>query len=148
MATAPRPAFCYVDDLIDALVQVDEHCSGTAGPVDFGNPVETTMIELAERVLAIVGDRPGWSTSRCPRTIKNSAVRTFARPGEAGLAPKVALEDGPNAMFAYFRALLPTLDGARPAADRHCFGLLLGRRQAHRRQFGMPPDACCAIGRP
>ena len=80
------------------------------GPVNFGNPVESTMIELAERVLRIVGgpsrlvyeplpqDDP---KQRCPDI-------SLAR-ARLDWSPKVPLEDGLRETVAYFRALLPTL---------------------------------------
>src|SRR5574337_1455461 len=48
-------SFCYVDDLIEAIVRMMESERGFTGPVNIGNPVEHTMLELAEKVLALVG---------------------------------------------------------------------------------------------
>ncbi|MFJ9457457.1 UDP-glucuronic acid decarboxylase family protein [Kitasatospora sp. NPDC101447] len=50
-------SFCYVDDLVDGLVRA---VHGTAtGPVNLGNPVETTILELAELVRRITGTASG-----------------------------------------------------------------------------------------
>ena len=103
-------SFCYVDDLIDALVRFMDTPGDLTGPINFGNPVETTMIELAEHVLRIVGgpsrlvyeplpqDDP---KQRCPDI-------SLAR-ARLDWGPKVPLEDGLKETVAYFRALLPTL---------------------------------------
>ena len=48
-------SFCYVDDLIDGLIRLMEHPSGISDPVNLGNPVEFTMVELAELVLRETG---------------------------------------------------------------------------------------------
>ena len=46
-------SFCYVDDMIRALVLFMESEPSLIGPVNFGNPVESTMLELAELVLGL-----------------------------------------------------------------------------------------------
>lgn len=46
-------SFCYVDDLIDGLIKMMEQ-EDEIGPVNLGNPVENTMLELAEAVLSVV----------------------------------------------------------------------------------------------
>jgi len=43
-------SFCYVDDLIEAIVRTMNSDDGFIGPVNIGNPSEFTMIELAEMV--------------------------------------------------------------------------------------------------
>jgi UDP-glucuronate decarboxylase len=48
-------AFCYVDDLVDGLIRLAEHKGPQPGPVNLGNPVETTIRELVRRVLRLTG---------------------------------------------------------------------------------------------
>ena len=48
-------SFCYVDDLIKGFVRFMNTAPGFTGPVNLGNPGEFTMLELAEKVLQIVG---------------------------------------------------------------------------------------------
>jgi UDP-glucuronate decarboxylase len=50
-------AFCYVDDLIDAVVRLMATGAELAGPVNLGNPAEFTMLELAEKILELTGSR-------------------------------------------------------------------------------------------
>jgi UDP-glucuronate decarboxylase len=50
-------SFCYVDDLIEAVVRLMEAPEEITGPMNLGNPGEFTMIDLAEKVLAITGSR-------------------------------------------------------------------------------------------
>ena len=47
-------SFCYVDDLVEAILRTMEQ-DETVGPVNIGNPVEFTIRELAEQVLEKVG---------------------------------------------------------------------------------------------
>jgi UDP-glucuronate decarboxylase len=49
-------SFCYVDDLIDGFVRLMEHPTET-GPINIGNPVEFTMLELATIVKELVGSK-------------------------------------------------------------------------------------------
>jgi len=48
-------SFCYVDDLVSAFVLLMDSDSDIIGPINLGNPNEFTMLELAEKVLSIVG---------------------------------------------------------------------------------------------
>jgi UDP-glucuronate decarboxylase len=50
-------SFCFVDDLIDALLCVMETADDFTGPVNIGNSVEISMHKLAEEILALTGNR-------------------------------------------------------------------------------------------
>ena len=100
-------SFCYVDDMIDALVRTMDTPADFTGPVNVGNPVEFTMMALAEQVLKLVG-----STSKVvfkplpeddPKQRKPDI--TLARRA-LGWEPKVGIEDGLKETVAYFRDLL------------------------------------------
>jgi UDP-glucuronate decarboxylase len=45
-------SFCYVDNLVDGMMRLMATPSGFSGPVNLGNPVEFTMLELAKKILA------------------------------------------------------------------------------------------------
>jgi len=97
-------SFCYVDDLIEALLRMMETGPDLPGPVNIGNPREFTMLELAERVLALTS-----STSRLvfqPLPEDDPKQRqpdiTLARD-RLGWEPKVSLDDGLKETIAYFR---------------------------------------------
>ena len=47
-------SFCYVDDLIEGFLRLMNQDDVT-GPINIGNPGEFTMLELAEKTLAVVG---------------------------------------------------------------------------------------------
>src|SRR5258706_1057697 len=44
-------SFCYIDDLVDGMLRMMDQ-DGETGPVNIGNPVENTMVELAEMIVA------------------------------------------------------------------------------------------------
>ncbi|MFV2038146.1 MAG: UDP-glucuronic acid decarboxylase family protein, partial [Paracoccaceae bacterium] len=48
-------SFCYVDDLIDGFLALMNSPDAVTGPVNLGNPVEFTMLELAQAVLELTG---------------------------------------------------------------------------------------------
>ena len=50
-------SFCYVDDLIEAMIRVMATPEDFTGPINIGNPTEFTIRELAEQVLSLTGSR-------------------------------------------------------------------------------------------
>jgi UDP-glucuronate decarboxylase len=48
-------SFCYVDDLVEGLIRLMETPDEVTGPVNLGNPVEFTIKQLAEAVIALTG---------------------------------------------------------------------------------------------
>ena len=113
-------SFCYVDDLIDAIVRLMGTEDDFTGPVNIGNPGEFSILELAEKVLSLTGSRSKLirkplpaddPMQRCP--ISRSPRR------ELGWEPKVPLDEGLKRTIAYFRQLIagraPARVPARPA---------------------------------
>ncbi|MGE5491371.1 MAG: UDP-glucuronic acid decarboxylase family protein [Actinomycetota bacterium] len=96
-------SFCYVDDLVEALIRLMNTGDDFCGPVNLGNPREFTMRELAERVIALTGSRSEIVRQPLP---ENDPVRR--RPDIAlaasilGWEPRVGLEDGLRRTIAYF----------------------------------------------
>jgi len=100
-------SFCYVDDLIDAIVRMMDTGDEVIGPINLGNPVEFKMIELAEKVLRLTGSRSKLVFAPLP-----SDDPRQRRP-DIGLAratlawePKVGLDDGLARTIEYFRTVL------------------------------------------
>jgi UDP-glucuronate decarboxylase len=103
-------SFCYVDDLIDGMVEFMDTPADFTGPINVGNPAETTMIELAELVLRIVGGPSRLVYEPLPQDDPRQRCPDISlAKARLGWAPKVPLEDGLKETAAYFRALLPTL---------------------------------------
>lgn len=50
-------SFCYVDDLIDAIMRMMDEASEFTGPVNFGNPTEIAIADLARRIIRLTGSR-------------------------------------------------------------------------------------------
>jgi len=100
-------SFCYVDDLVDALVRMMASERGFTGPVNVGNPGEFTMLALAERVLRLVGGKSKLTYLPAPEDDPMQRQPDIAlAKAKLGWAPKVALEDGLKETIAYFRKTL------------------------------------------
>jgi UDP-glucuronate decarboxylase len=101
-------SFCYVDDLLDALVRLMDTDDGFTGPVNLGNPVETTIRQLAETIVELTGStsRLVWlplpaddPRQRCPDI-------TLARQALGGWQPHTDLRTGLARTIDHFRARL------------------------------------------
>jgi UDP-glucuronate decarboxylase len=97
-------SFCYVDDLIDGFDRLMKSPDDVVGPINLGNPVECTMLDLARMIIAMCGSR---STIVCkPRPSDDPERRrpdiTLAK-SLLGWQPKTGLEQGLEHTIAYFR---------------------------------------------
>ena len=99
-------SFCYVDDLIDGLVRLMNGRDDLIGPINFGNPGEFTMIELAEKIIALTGSRSELVRLPLPADDPKQRKPDIAKAQEQlGWAPAVPLKDGLERTIAYFRSL-------------------------------------------
>jgi UDP-glucuronate decarboxylase len=115
-------SFCYVDDLVDGLIRL-MNADGIHEPVNFGNPHEFTISELAEQVAQLCG-APG-SVRYCPLPEDDPTQRcpdiTRARL-LLGWTPKVELREGLQRTVADFKARFARADrqdARRRVAQRH-----------------------------
>lgn len=97
-------SFCYVDDLIDGFVRLMQSPDDFTGPVNLGNPVEMTMLELAEKVLAITGSDSRIVYEPLPSDDPNQR-RPDITKAKAALdwTPRVGLDEGLERTVAYFK---------------------------------------------
>jgi len=78
-------SFCFVDDLIDGMIALMATDDAVTGPINIGNPVEFTILELAQTILELTGSRSRTSTARWRKTIRNSGAPTFRwQPANSG----------------------------------------------------------------
>jgi UDP-glucuronate decarboxylase len=96
-------SFCYVDDQIDGLVRLMEYDGPQPGPVNIGNPLERTIRELVDLVLAMTGS--GSEVVFLPLPTDDPKRR---RPDISkaerllGWRPATSLEQGLRATIAWF----------------------------------------------
>ena len=96
-------SFCYVDDMVRALVTMMER-EGFNGPVNLGNPGEFTMIELAEKVIEKTGSDSKVVYCDLPKDdpVRRRPDITLANT-LLGWAPTVSLDEGLDSTIDYFR---------------------------------------------
>ena len=100
-------SFCYVDDLIEALVRMMQTPSDVTGPINIGNPHEFTIRELAELIVKLTGTKSKLRFQPLP-----SDDPRQRRPdiSEAKLAlkwePKIQLREGLTKTITYFENIL------------------------------------------
>ena len=101
-------SFCYVDDLVEAILRMMASPEGFTGPVNIGNPGEFTMIELAEKILAKVGGQSKLVFKPLPQDDPKQRQPdiSLARERLGGWEPRVPLDDGLDRTIAYFRTLV------------------------------------------
>jgi UDP-glucuronate decarboxylase len=97
-------SFCYVTDLVDAVIRLMATLDDISGPVNLGNPTEFTMRQLAELVIDLTGSRSPIVLRPLPPDDPRQRQPdiTLAR-SLLGWEPKVALVDGLDETISYFR---------------------------------------------
>jgi UDP-glucuronate decarboxylase len=100
-------AFCYVDDLIEGFLRMMDARDDITGPMNLGNPVETSVAELANLIIDLTGSHSRISyrplpaddpIQRCPDISQAKAVLDWQ--------PQVGLQLGLQRTIAYFDRLL------------------------------------------
>ncbi len=100
-------SFCYVDDLVAALVKLMDSATAFTGPVNLGNPAEVSMRALAEKILALTGSKSKLAFKPLPQDDPKQRQPDIALARkELGWQPHTALDDGLKETIRYFRTLL------------------------------------------
>ena len=104
---AQTRSFCYVDDLIDVIIRFMETEKEFTGPMNIGNPLEFTILQLAKKVIELTGSRSAIVHKPLP-----SDDPTQRRP-DISLAqdklhwsPQITLEQGLRKTIEYFEELI------------------------------------------
>ncbi len=100
-------SFCYVDDLVDALILTMEQPPEFSGPINLGNPTEYTMLELAEHIVRLTGSRSRIVHAPLPMDDPRQRRPDIALARERlGWEPKVSLDDGLRETIRYFKSMM------------------------------------------
>jgi len=101
---AQSRSFCYVDDMIEALIRLMDSPDDVVGPVNLGNPAEIAIKALAEQVIALTGSA---SPIEHRPAVTDDPVRRRPDIALAGRVlqwePRVPLAEGLARTVAYFR---------------------------------------------
>jgi len=98
-------SFCYVSDLIDGIYRLST--SDVHTPLNLGNPVETTVLQFAKKIIELTGSKS--EIVYKPLPVDDPKVRrpdiSKARK-HLGWEPKVSLEEGLRKTIGWFKAVL------------------------------------------
>ena len=96
-------SFCFVDDLISGIQLFMNSEDGFKGPVNLGNPVEFTILELAQKVINLTGSGSKIINKPLPEDDpKKRRPDITLAVKELSWEPKVELDDGLERTIKYF----------------------------------------------
>ena len=100
-------SFCYVDDLINAFVLLMDTSDDFVGPVNVGNPSELSILELAEKLIDLIGSSSTIDTKSLPSDDPTQRQPDITLAKEKfGWEPEVTLEEGLKRTIPYFESIL------------------------------------------
>ena len=100
-------SFCYVDDLISALIRLMDSEDHITGPINIGNPVEFTILELAEKVITLTKSLSKLKFEPLPKDDPRQRRPDINRAKKfLGWEPKMKIDEGLDKTILYFQDLL------------------------------------------
>ena len=102
-------SFCYVDDMIDGMIRMMEGPDEFIGPVNLGNPVKVSILNIAEKIIHITGSKSKITYKPAPQDDPAHRKPDIRQAREKlNWEPMVTLEDGLVKTIGYFEELLKT----------------------------------------
>lgn len=100
-------SFCYVDDLIEGMVRLMASPADFTGPCNLGNPGEFTILQLAEKIIAITGSSSEIVYKPLPSDdpLQRKPVIDLVKE-HLGWEPHIELEEGLRKTIEYFKRVL------------------------------------------
>ena len=100
-------SFCYVDDLVDGLMKLMNSPDDITGPINIGNPVEFSILELAKVVIELTNSRSKIDKRPLPQDDPKQRKPNITKAKEIlDWEPRVQLRDGIRKTIDYFDELL------------------------------------------
>jgi UDP-glucuronate decarboxylase len=100
-------SFCYVDDLIEGFISMMNANDDVSGPINMGNPQESSIKELAERIIKLTASKSELIKKDLPQDdpLQRQPDITLAKR-HLGWQPAIDLETGLTKTIDYFRAFV------------------------------------------
>lgn len=100
--------FMYVDDLLEGLVRMMATDKNTVGPINMGNPIEFSILELAKMIIQKTNSKSKLVFGSLPvdDPIKRQPDITLANKMLNGWQPEIELEQGLDKTIAYLEKIL------------------------------------------
>jgi len=101
-------SFQYVDDLLEGMIRMMQTGDQITGPVNLGNPIEFTILDLAKKIIAMTGSKSEICFLPLPQDdpIQRRPDISLAKETLDGWSPVVELEAGLEKTIKYFDHLL------------------------------------------
>jgi UDP-glucuronate decarboxylase len=103
-------SFQYVDDLIEGMIRMMNTPDDFIGPVNIGNPIEYTMLELAQNIIQLTQSKSKLIYLPLPSDdpTQRQPDISLAKAHLNGWEPKIPLQEGLKNTINYFSAILKT----------------------------------------
>ncbi len=99
-------SFCYVDDLVEAMIRMMATGPEVTGPINIGNPNEFTMLELAQRIIMLTGSKSKIIHQPLPQDDPRQRQPDITKAKQVlGWQPTVELREGLQKTIQYFKEL-------------------------------------------
>ncbi|HEN21060.1 MAG TPA: SDR family oxidoreductase [Desulfobacteraceae bacterium] len=100
-------SFCYVDDMIEGLVKMMNSPDDFTGPVNLGNPIEFSILDLARIIIRLTGSKSRIVFEPLPvdDPLQRQPDITLAKK-RLGWQPYTDLESGLKNTVEYFRDII------------------------------------------
>jgi UDP-glucuronate decarboxylase len=99
-------SFCYVDDLVDGLVNMAASEPSFTGPVNLGSPAELTVLETASIIKEMTGSPSGTVFKPLPPDDPRKRKPDISlAESRLGWRPQVPFEEGAARTIEYFRGI-------------------------------------------
>ena len=100
-------SFCYVDDLIEAIIKLMNSEKGFTGPVNLGNPCEFSILELAEIIIDLTNSKSKLIFNDLPQDDPKQRQPDITLAKEKlNWEPKIQLKEGLTKTIKYFDEIL------------------------------------------
>ena len=100
-------SFCYVDDLVEGLMKLMNSPDDITGPINLGNPVEFSILELAKVVIELTNSRSKIDKRPLPQDDPKQRKPNITKAKEIlDWEPRIQLRDGIRKTIEYFDDLL------------------------------------------
>ena len=102
-------SFCYCDDMVDGMMKMMDSGPSETGPINFGNPLEWTIKDLAEKIIELSGSKSELINKPLPSDDPQQRRPDITRAKERlGWEPKVSPDEGLQRTIEYFAEKLKT----------------------------------------
>ena len=100
-------SFCYVDDLVEGIIKMMNSSEDFVGPVNLGNPIELSILELAKRIIKLTNSKSKIIYKPLPEDDpKQRQPNIELAKRELGWEPQIPINQGLKKTISYFDKLL------------------------------------------